>query len=403
MEINYFHELVWRRFVRMPYGHVIDYAAPDGTVYIPTAEECEKAIPNPLGWWTPIENGAFFTGLYAYALIAKYNHCKDDQTAEEISVLMNGLFLLQDVGKVAGFIARGVAEDGSSHYPFSSEDQFAPWVLALYSFYRSELCTCKELLKERLLRALTAVRDNGWNIPCDVEGLYYCSWGNTAAWRGVSKLLFCARVIYELTGEEKDLRLYNRLTTGCPTDSVYTRLEIASHGYSHDLIAFLGAKQSWICACAHFALRELLSLDADNRNYFKIGLQSNGITALSVIDDMKKYDNQEGGFDVNWRPINSLWEDYGKDVNKGLAIALREHAHWKKEIVPHRKMEHEVLGNAVFSALIAVTCGEAKIARSAAEKLYFNCEAVDWDNLHLSYAFVVESSMIFADLLTARS
>lgn len=399
MDINYFHDLVWKRFVRMPYGHVLDYTDADGNIYVPTADECKKAMPNPLGWWTPIENGAFFTGLYVHALIAKYNNCKDEKTAEEIKILMDGLFLLQDVGTVSGFIARGVADDGKSHYPFSSEDQFTPWVLSLYSFYKCDLCDCKASVKERLLRALTAVRDNGWNIPCDVEGLYYCRWGSTSAWRGVCKMLLCARIIYELTGEEKDLKLYRDLATSHPGDSIYTRLEIASHGYSHDLVAFLGTKQNWICACAHFGLRELVALDSENAEYFKSGLRNNGITALGVVDDMKKYDNSKEGFDINWRRLNSLWEDYGNDVTKGLSIANRENTYWQKEVVPHRKMEHEILGNAVFSALIAITCGEERISRLATEKMIDNCACVDWENLHLSYAFVIESGMIFGNLL----
>ena len=399
MDIKYFHDLVWRRFVRMPYGHVLDYSDAEGTLIVPTAEECEKAIPNPLGWWTPIENGAFFTGLYVRALLAKYNACPDEKTAEEIKILINGLYLLQDVGSVPGFIARGVADDGASHYPFSSEDQFTPWVLALYCFYKSELCDCKENVRDRLLRAICAVRDNGWNIPCDVEGLYYCRWGSSTAWRGVCKMLFCARVIYELTGEKKDLELYQALAESHPADSIYTRLEIASHGYSHDLVAFLGTKQNWICACAHFGLMELSRLDSENAKYFKSGLENNGITALGVIDDIKKYDNSKEGFDVNWRRINHLWEDYRNDVTRGLSIAMRENTYWLSEIVPHRKMEHEVLGNALFCALIAITCGEERITRCALEKLNANCGHVDWENMHLSYAFVAESGMIFGDLL----
>ena len=143
-----FHKLVWERFVRMPYGHVVDYTAPDGTIYIPTKEECEKAMPNPLGWWTPIENGAFFTGLYLYALIAEYNQTKNPKTADEINILVNGLFLLQDVGSVDGFIARGVADDEMAHYPLSSDDQFTPWVLALFSYCRCELRNNKDEVKE---------------------------------------------------------------------------------------------------------------------------------------------------------------------------------------------------------------------------------------------------------------
>ena len=398
MNVQYYHELVWKRFVRMPYGHVLDYANQEGRVYLPTAEECEKAVPNPLGWWTPIENGAFFTGLYVYALMEKYEKNKDEKTAREIDVLIKGMFLLQDVGSVEGFIARGVADDGKAHYPFSSEDQFTPFVIALYSYYKSDLCKDKSEIKTRLLRALLAVKDKGWNIPCDVEGLHFCSWGDNSSWRGVCKMLFCARVICELTGKKEDLEYYKHIALSKPKNCIFSRLEIASHGYSHDLVAFLGVKQNWICACAHLGLGELVNMDEENSAYYKQGLKNNGITALAIIDDIQKYDNSKDGFDINWRRINHLWEDYQKDVSKGLSIAYRESTFWHGEIVPHRKMEHGVLGNALFSALIAITCGDEAISRCATEKLLKNCSHVDWENLHQSYAFVVECAVIFAGI-----
>ena len=73
-------------------------------------------------------------------LMEKYEKNKDEKTAREIDILIKGMFLLQDVGTVEGFIARGVADDGKAHYPFSSEDQFTPFVIALYSYYKSDLC-----------------------------------------------------------------------------------------------------------------------------------------------------------------------------------------------------------------------------------------------------------------------
>lgn len=389
------HKLVWERFIRMPYGHVVDYTAPDGTIHLPTKEECEKAMPNPLGWWTPIENGAFFTGLYLYALIAEYNHTQNPKTADEINILVRGLFLLQDVGRVDGFIARGVADDGRAHYPLSSDDQFAPWVLALFSYYRCELCGNKKEVKVRLLRALNAVKALDWEIPCDVEGLTYCGFKGSAAWRSVSKHLLCARVIYELTKDENDLAYYKELAAGYPEGSVFSRREIASHGYAHDMVAFLGTRQSWICACAHLGLGILAELDEENSEYFKQGARNNGITALGIIDDVKKYDNEKGGFDVNWRRLNPMWEDYRGNAENGRSIAGRQNAYWTREVVPHRRMEHEVLGNALFSALIAITCGDESISRLATEKLITNYKHVDWENLHLSYAFVAESGMIF--------
>ena len=163
MDINFLHEQVWGRFVRMPYGHVLDYADREGNTFIPTAEECRKAMPNPLGWWTPVENGAFFTGIYLRSLIAKYNKDKNEQTAKEIEILIKGLYLLQDVGSVEGFIARGVADDGRAHYPFSSDDQFTPWVLGLYSYYNCELCQDKEAVKSRLFPLRRSLRE--LNLP----------------------------------------------------------------------------------------------------------------------------------------------------------------------------------------------------------------------------------------------
>ena len=398
LKTDFYHELVWKRFIRMPYGHVLDYTDSEGTVYIPMAEECEKAMPNPLGWWTPIENGAFFTGLYTYALLEKYKKDRNEKTAREIGVLVNGLFLLQDIGTVEGFIARGVAEDGKSHFPISSEDQFVPWVLALYAYYKSDLCKCKEQVKDRLLRALTAVREYGWKIPCDVRGLYRDEWADAKGWRGISKLLFCARVIFELTGDEEDLWLFERLAAESPQDCIFTRLEIVSQGYAHDMIAYLGIKQSWICVCAHLAIRELLALDARHGEYYKTGLYNNGVTALLNIDEMKTYDNNKDGFDINWRVLNPLWEDYGENVKKGVEIAVREYSYWAREIVPHRHMEHEVLGNALFAAWIAITCGEKKISDAAVRKLKANSGYIDWEHLHLSYAFAAESGLIFADV-----
>ncbi len=396
MDINFYHSKVWERFVRLPYGHVLDYADTDGTAFFPTKEECERSMPNPLGWWTPIENGACFTGLYARALLKQYERDANAQTAEEIRTLMGGLALLQDVGTVDGFIARGVGEDGVSHYPLSSDDQFTPWVLAMYTFYRSALCENKQEVKERLLRALGAVRRNSWLIPTEVVGLNHCSLGKDASFRSTCKLLFCTRVLYELTGEESDLKDYQRLAHECPAQSVFSRLEIASHGYAHDLVAFLGVKQNWICTCAHLCLRELARLDKENSVYFRTGMRSNGITGFGIIDELAGFDNCQGGFDVDWRRLNALWEDYEKNPAKGTQIALREYNYWKTEVAPRRRIEHGILGNALFSALISITCGEEKIAKEAYKKLARYCEKVDWDQMHLSYSFVVECCIIFA-------
>jgi len=126
------HTQVWSRFLHKPYGIVLDYADQDGNAIIPTPEECVRSMPNPLGWWTPIENGAFFTGLYLGGLTEAFRLSPSEKLKNEILTLIGGLFRLQDVGNTPGFIARGVATDGTSHYPMGSDDQTAPWVYGLY-------------------------------------------------------------------------------------------------------------------------------------------------------------------------------------------------------------------------------------------------------------------------------
>ena len=391
---EFFHDIVWKRFVRMPYGHVLDYAGKNGEAYYHTAEECEKAMPNPRSWGLPIENGAFFTGLYAYALIDKYNKTKCPKTAEEIKILINGLFILQDVAKVEGFIARGVGDDGISHYPMGAECQVFPWVLALYVYYKCDLCDDKENVKDRLLRTVTALRDYGWKVPCDEDGLFYeNSWLRSKDWRGVVIMTFCARVIYELTQDKKDLDLFEDLLKNKPENCVFSRAEIISQGYSHDMITSFG-NQTWICTYTHLAVRELLAIDEVNTETYKQCLYNNGVTALKSTGSITKYDNKPDGFDINWRGLNDLWESYDNNTKKGTEIAQRQFSYWHEKLVPHRHMEHGVLGNALFAAWVAATCADERIAASALKILKDNIANVDWDNLHLSYAFVAESALI---------
>ena len=48
------HQQVWSRFIRLPQGHLLDYADQTGDAPIPTPADCARCMPNPLGWWTPI-------------------------------------------------------------------------------------------------------------------------------------------------------------------------------------------------------------------------------------------------------------------------------------------------------------------------------------------------------------
>src|SRR5262245_8580223 len=69
------HREIWRRFVDS-HGIMLDFTDLDGTVKYPTPDECRDGKPNALGWWSPIENGAMFNGLYMDAAVRRWEHTR---------------------------------------------------------------------------------------------------------------------------------------------------------------------------------------------------------------------------------------------------------------------------------------------------------------------------------------
>ena len=74
------HSEMWRRFVNK-HGVILDFTDLDGSVSLPTPEECREGKPNALGWWAPIENGAMFNGLYMDATVNRWRHTKSPADA----------------------------------------------------------------------------------------------------------------------------------------------------------------------------------------------------------------------------------------------------------------------------------------------------------------------------------
>lgn len=389
------HKQVWERFVRMPYGHVLDYSDMNGKTILPDANDCKECMPNALGWGTSIENGAFFTGLYATALLKEYEIHKNNRLKKEIKTLINGLRVLQDVGEVEGFIARGVAEDGVSHYPLSSEDQVVPWIMGMYSYFKSDICMEKDEIRKRLLRVLISVKNSNWRILSDIKGVYQNDWSNADDWRGVCKMLYCSRLIYELTGDIADFDDYRRICRERPNNGIFTRLEILSNGFSHDMVYTTQLIQFWINVCSHLALIELEKIDSENVHYYNRARYMNGVTTLKFIADIFKYDNNSEGFDINWKKLKLQHKPFCHDSSEAVKDATEILIYWKENFVPHRYYEHEILGNALFGAWIAVTCGNEMIRDKTISLIKKGCNVIDWDTVHLSYAFVAESVLIY--------
>ncbi len=110
----------------------------------PTANDCRLSDPTPFGWWTPIEDGAFFTGLYLIAVCDRAKRTKNETDKDKARILAQGLLKLASVSDVPGFIARGVSTDGKTHYPNGSNDQTIPWVCGLYYYLKTDIPSAKK-------------------------------------------------------------------------------------------------------------------------------------------------------------------------------------------------------------------------------------------------------------------
>ncbi|NUQ02044.1 MAG: hypothetical protein HUU35_19525, partial [Armatimonadetes bacterium] len=85
------HAELWRRLLDPQWGTLYDYSGLTGEVCLPTPAECAESRPNALSWWTPIENGAFFGGLYLHALCRRWQHRRDAATARDAATVAGGL------------------------------------------------------------------------------------------------------------------------------------------------------------------------------------------------------------------------------------------------------------------------------------------------------------------------
>ncbi len=391
MNTEYLHNSIWHRFIRMPYGHLLDAADTDGNAFIPTAEECRNCIPNIMSYTTSIADCAFFGGLYLYGLCEKYDLAPDEKLKQEINILVDGLLLLCDVSKVDGFIARGVADDGVTHYPTTTVDQVGPWLLGIWRVIHSTVADddlCNKI-RPRLIRTLKGIVAADWHLPIEWKGK--TNGGLVRKdWRGVSQLLFSAAAARELgiiTNED-----FEKLVSEKPDNGIYNRAEIASNGFSGDMIRNTILAQFWINIPAQLALRELVSLDTIRSEYYKHGLSVNGTAVIGFLRDFDNYNKDNLEFNHNWReiiPEIQPWATYDEAFKE----AQRLNGLWGGQYNRLRDIERRTISQAFFGAWIAIVSGNEKAVDYAYKCLCEAVETVDWDKVGQSYAFAVEAAI----------
>jgi hypothetical protein len=404
------HDVFWKRFVDKQHGTLYDYAPMSGPVLLPTPEECRDMKPNALGWWSPIENGGFFGGLYLGGLCDRWKRLKTREAADAARTVAGGLVKLAEVGSTPGFIARGVSADGKSHYTASSSDQTYPWFYGMFSYLTSGIVKGKE--RDHLVRLVERVVDglekNEWRIPCDRE-----NFGNFGDWAGAfsstrttltgaephfdaaSRLLFVHLAMCRITGKKRWLDLYRQRRDEKPNGSGKSRLDICAGGVEYAPPAtparYPDHPPLWTSASSQAALKALLQMDPDTgaKAEYQKGLSANASRAAEYVGRYRLFDNEDTRpFRHDWRVLNDLWKPQAS-IAEAVTLATRQYREWNK-VSPRKVYECDNVRDPLFSAWVVALSGDRQIIEKSRKDITAAIGHYAWSRMQTAHFFMAE-------------
>lgn len=383
------HREIWRRFIDK-YGVMIDFADLDGSVSLPTPEECRLGKPNALGWWSPIENGPMFNGLYMDAAVNRWRHTKGPDDAAKARRLMEGLLMLNSVSEVKGFVARGVSTDGKSHYAMGSNDQTLPWFLGLWRYLDSGLATNDERARiiTRLIETADAIVSLNWAMPAEPP------FGKRGSFAGFEfdsapRLLFVCKLMHAVTGEAKWGQRYQNALTERGGKENLTRLEICEKG----MVFHYARYHSWTsCTCVG-AVRALWEMEKDAaiRAAYARGLQASADLAMKSLPVATKFDNEDKShFEMDWRVMNKAWKPHHteKEAQDLAHVQLKEFL----KVAPRRSKETEFVREPTAAAWVVTLAPDPVILKQRAADVERVIARYDYTRLYYSQFFWVEAA-----------
>ena len=360
------HARLAREFVYGP-GLMLDYVGP-----MPTPEEAARAFPNAMGWWTPVENGAMFTGQWMPAVVQRGDAALAKRLAE-------GLLKLSEVSDVPGFIARCVLEDGRSHWPCGSNDQTTPWIIGLWSYWRAPFAepALQAKIAARCAEVARALEANGWWCPCD--GIFKGQ--NRGGLRDVvlpyyevARFLFTLRALHEMTGDAHWLELYR-------AERVAARDRMAKGLADCEKDKAGRTAGHWIYVSVAMALRDLIALEADPewRAVYRAGFRDFAARTAPFMADRAGYDNRKAEFRyANWREGYPWHPHTDQDVSVSFAASPRT------ELLGVRKwFERHTMTNPLCAAAICAATGDPCYEEEIEKTLLF----YDYDTPNVSEFF----------------
>lgn len=308
--VDQVHEVLWTTRIDA-HGLIRDFVGE-----LPTPEDCALGRPNAIGWWSPIENGPMFTGLYLPAMCERARRSGLQADREQVWQLVQGLLLCASVSDVPGFVARGVGTDGRCHYPLGSDDQTHPWFLGLHAFWASDLGTAQQraTVAAKVREVGEALRGYGWRCPADGAFRGGFRGGYTGhLFRDAARYLHLLRIMHAMTGQAVWLDRYYRAAAELPHGSEVSRTAICAEGYPRDrsTIAHIDDWQLWIYVGSQAALADLARMETSEalRDAFRRGLATNAANARGSIEAWRQFDNGDRQVfgHADWRAGYPTW------------------------------------------------------------------------------------------------
>lgn len=334
------------------YGFIYDFIGEH-----PTPQDCLDGRPSAIGWWSPIENAAMFSGLYLPAICQKAASTQSQSDREHARDLARGLILCGSVSQTPGFVSRGVATDGKTFYPVGSDDQTASWFHGLYSYWRSDIPSEEEkkAIQKLLLSTVQALEKNNWQCPCSKP----FEKENRGEFRNshflvVPCYLFILRACYDLSGEEIWLTRYKKAVTEKIGPNGRTRPEICADGFKQDenWLKNITSFFAWIYVKDQYALRELVRLETNEtlRAQYKAGLNRCAEDAFPGMLQYRLFSNSdEKFFGNNWRDGYPNWTKQN-DLSEVMKVAMRRGD--PKILGPRKGYERRYMTNPLACAAI---------------------------------------------------
>jgi hypothetical protein len=383
------HAELWRRHID-EHGIVLDFTELDGSYERPTPEEARLGKPNAFAWWTPVENGAMFGGLYMDAAVNRTLHTKSEFDRAKARRLAGGLLHLASVGTVPGFVARGVAIDGQTTYAMGSSDQTSPWVYGLWRYVHSGLAdaTLRARIVAKMIEVADVLEQTDWRMPAVPPFTYRGAIGRPV-WDHAPRLLFLLKALHTLTGDAKWQKRYLTALHEKPGDGGATRLELCEQGLRFKE----KQRHSWTGSVPTVSLRGLWEMERDEslRAAYARGLAASVAVAAPGMAVRRQFKNESTShFSNDWRGMNALWRPQQTDAETH-ALATEQLA-WFNRQSPRRVEEMRFVREPLFAAWIVTLCPDRELVARHRDEIRDTLAHYRYDRLRHSHFFAAENT-----------